>query len=138
MTPSLDTGCRIGGVTVSLVSEHPGFGSDPPIGSSRIRGAPVSGIRASRIRFGPANRVGSKNGPYSSTIISSRNSCHSIRLEDMEHKPRQGGFRGCPIMDQSSIVMVGLLGSDRKSATILQTLHNHSVSDFPQAHGSHK
>ena len=33
--PSLDTLCRVGGVTVS---EHPGSGSDPPIGSDRRRG----------------------------------------------------------------------------------------------------
>ena len=38
MTPSLDTGCRVGGVTDLLVSEHPGFGSDPPIGSDQRRG----------------------------------------------------------------------------------------------------
>ena len=39
MTPLLDTECWVGG-------------------------APVSGIRASRIRFRPANRVGSKKGCY--------------------------------------------------------------------------
>ena len=37
MTPSLETGCRVGGVT-------------------------ISGIRASQIRFGLANRVRSKKG----------------------------------------------------------------------------
>ena len=72
MTPSLDTGCRVGGVTVSLVSEHPGFGSDSPIGSGRRKGAPVSGIRASRIWFEPANRVGSKKRCYSVVVSEPR------------------------------------------------------------------
>ena len=43
MTPSLETGCRVGGVT-------------------------VSGIRASRIRFGPTNQVGSEMGHYIPTM----------------------------------------------------------------------
>ena len=39
MTPSLSTpGAELGALQL-VVSEHPGFGSDPPIGSDRIRGA---------------------------------------------------------------------------------------------------
>ena len=38
----------------------PGFNSDQPFGLDRKGVLHLSGIRASRIRFGPANRVGSK------------------------------------------------------------------------------
>ena len=43
----------------------PGFGSDSPTGSGWARGSlHFSGIRASRIQFGPANQVGPKKGCY--------------------------------------------------------------------------
>ena len=48
MTPSLDIGCRVGGVTISLVSEHRRFGSDPPIRSDQRRGATLGHDLASR------------------------------------------------------------------------------------------
>ena len=38
MTPLLGTGCRVRGVNSQVVSEHPGSGLDPPIGSDRRRG----------------------------------------------------------------------------------------------------
>ena len=43
VTPSLDTpsGAELGRHNL-VVSEHPGFGSDPPIGSDRRRGATVT------------------------------------------------------------------------------------------------
>ena len=44
MTPSLDTGCRVGGSTSLMVSEHPRFGSDPPIGSDRRKGATLDDL----------------------------------------------------------------------------------------------
>ena len=41
----------------------PGFGSDPPTGLGQARGSlHFSGIRASRIRFGPANRIRPRRG----------------------------------------------------------------------------
>ena len=44
----------------------PGFGSDPPTESGQAQGSlHFSGIRASRIRFRPANRVEPKKGCYS-------------------------------------------------------------------------
>ena len=48
----------------------PGFGLDPLTWSGQARGSlHFSGIRASRNRFGPANRVGPKKGCYNYTLV---------------------------------------------------------------------
>ena len=57
-----------------------GFGSDLPTGSGQARGSlHLSGIRASWIRFGPANPVGPKRGATLSINLN-----HSIWMSETQ------------------------------------------------------